>query len=92
MDRSLYRLKIQVSKVIKLLEERLENDPNRPILKELYNRYVRAEEILSNEEGIEKIFIEGGCRAYLDTFSNYANPLFYEMNKAEEMILEVKRQ
>ena len=91
MDEKLQGLKIQVEKVIKLLEDRLKNDPNRPILKTLYNRYVRAEEILSNGEEIEKIMIKGGCRAYLDAFSDYMNPLLSEMYKAEKILSELIR-
>ena len=29
--------------------------------------------------------IVGGCRAYLDAFSDYMNPLLIEMDKAEKM-------
>ena len=34
---------------------------------------------------IKKIMIIGGCRAYLDAFSDYMNPLLIEMDKAEKM-------
>lgn len=80
----------QIEKVIVLLKERLEDDPNRPILKTLYSRYLKAEEILKNNEEINKIMISGGCRAYLDAFSDYMNPLLIEMDKAEKMISEHK--
>lgn len=80
----------QIEKVIVLLKERLEDDPNRPILKTLYFRYLKAEEILKNNEEINKIMISGGCRAYLDAFSDYMNPLLIEMDKAEKMISEHK--
>ncbi len=33
--------------------------------------------------------IRGGCRAYLDTFSDYMNPLLIEMDRAEELLLEL---
>lgn len=49
----------QIEKVIVLLKERLEDDPNRPILKTLYFRYLKAEEILKNNEEINKIMISG---------------------------------
>lgn len=70
-----------------MLEQRLKNDPNRPILKTLYDRYTKVEVILSNNEDVYKIMISGGCRAYLDAFSDYMNPLLAEMDKAEKMIL-----
>ena len=34
---------------------------------------------------LKKIMIIGGCRAYLDAFSDYMNPLLIEMDKAEKM-------
>lgn len=80
----------QIEKVMVILEERLGDDPDRPILKTLYSRYLKAEEILKNNEEIKKIMISGGCRAYLDAFSDYMNPLLIEMDKAEKMISELK--
>ena len=43
------------------------------------SRYMKAEEIISSNEDISKIMISGGCRAYLDAFSDYMNPLLGEM-------------
>lgn len=87
MDEKMEKLLVQVKKVIVLLEQRLENDPDRPILKTLYERYTKAEEILLHNKDIEIIRIKGGCRAYLDSFSDYMNnPLLFEMNRAEELL------
>ena len=83
---TILELKKQIEQVILLLEQRLMDDPDRPILKTLYDRYVRAEEILTNNDDIKKIMIIGGCGAYLDAFSDYMNPLLIEMDKAEEML------
>ena len=47
-------LKKQIEKVILLLEHQLIDDPDRPILKTLYERYMRAEEILINTDDIKK--------------------------------------
>ena len=88
MDRD--KMLEQVNKVIILLDSRLRDDPNRPILNTLYYRYSKAKERLTNNEDINKIMINGGCRAYLDTFSDYRNPLLFEMDKAEKMMLELK--
>ena len=44
----------------------------------------------SNED-ISKIMISGGCRAYLDAFSDYMNPLLGEMDKAEKMLSNLKK-
>ena len=83
-------LKKQIEKVILLLEHQLIDDPDRHILKTLYERYMRAEEILINNDDIKKIMIVGGCRAYLDAFSDYMNPLLIEMDKAEKMFSKLK--
>ena len=52
---TILELKKQIEQVILLLEQRLMDDPDRPILKTLYDRYVRAEEILTNNDDIKKI-------------------------------------
>ena len=90
MDENVIEIKKQVRKVIELLEQRIILEPNRPILKTLYDRYMKAEEIISSNEDISKIMISGGCRAYLDAFSDYINPLLGEMDKAEKMLSNLK--
>jgi len=82
----------QINIVIDLLKTRLQNDPDRPILKTLYGRYMKAEEILTNNEDINRIMIRGGCRAYLDAFSDYMNPLLIEMDKVEKMLSELQNK
>ena len=84
MDENVIEIKKQVRKVIELLEQRIILEPNRPILKTLYDRYMKAEEIISSNEDISKIMISGGCRAYLDAFSDYMNPLLGEMAARED--------
>lgn len=87
---TILELKKQIEKVIALLEQRLVEDPDRPILKTLYDRYMKAEKILTNNDDINEIMIIGGCRAYLDAFSDYMNPLLIEMNNAEKMLSNMK--
>lgn len=91
MDENVIEIKKQVRKVIELLEQRIILEPGRPILKTLYDRYMKAEEIISSNEDISKIMISGGCRAYLDAFSDYMNPLLGEMDKAEKMLSNLKK-
>lgn len=83
------KLQIQVQKVIELLKIRIKEDTTRPILNTLFDRYKKALEILESKDDIQKIVIKGGCRAYLDTFSDYMNPLLIEMDKAEELLLKL---
>ena len=45
----------QIEKVIALLEQRLIDDPDSPVLKTLYDRYVKSKEILTNNYDINKI-------------------------------------
>lgn len=80
----------QIEKVILLLEERLKKEPEKLILKTLYERYNKAKQILSEDGDIEKIMIKGGCRAYLDSYSDYMNPMLFEMDKAEELLQKLK--
>ena len=60
MDENVIEIKKQVRKIIELLEQRIILEPNRPILKTLYDRYMKAEEIISSNEDISKIMISGG--------------------------------
>ena len=90
-EKNVIEIKKQVRKIIELLEQRIILEPNRPILKTLYDRYMKAEEIISSNEDISKIMISGGCRAYLDAFSDYMNPLLGEMDKAEKMLSNLKK-
>lgn len=91
MKDSKEQLEKQVAKVIELLRKRLKEDPNRPILKTLYNRYDKAQKILLNNEDTKEITIKGGSRAYLDTFSDYMNPLLIEMDRAEELLIKINK-
>lgn len=81
----------QIRTVISMLRQRLDSDPGRPILITLYNRYIKAESIITNNDEINKIMIKGGCRAYLDAFSDYDNPILKEMNKAERMLNDLMK-
>ena len=89
MEEKYLELEIQIYKVIDLLQKRLEEDPNKPILNTLFDRYNKAKNILSNNGDTNKIIIKGGCRAYLDAFSDYMNPLLIEMDKAEKLLSEI---
>lgn len=82
-------LKEQITKVMLLLKQRLEKEPDRLILNTLYERYTKAMLILLNGENLKKIMIKGGCKAYLDSFSDYMNPILLEMDKAEGLLQEI---
>lgn len=82
-------LKEQILKVILILKKRLEKEPDRLILNTLYERYTKAMLILVDGGNLRKIMIRGGCKAYLDSFSDYMNPMLLEMDKAEELLQEI---
>ena len=90
MNETEMKLIKQLRKVISLLQKRLEMEPNKLILKTLYERYTKAEIIISNNMNTEDIMIEGGCRAYIDSFSDYSNSILVEMNYAEELLQKIK--
>ncbi|MCM1172353.1 MAG: hypothetical protein NC393_09530 [Clostridium sp.] len=71
-------------KILALKENQLYNE----LLGDLQcDRYKKARQIIMNNEDIENIHINGGCRAYLDAFSDYMNPVLTEMDKAENMLM-----
>lgn len=73
MDKN--ELKKQSRKVIELLEELLKENPDKPILKTLHDRYMNADLILSNDLDMKRIMIKGGCRAYLDAYKQLVKKL-----------------
>jgi hypothetical protein len=60
------------------------------VLELIYKRYYDAMQLLENGENDRKKFhISGGVRAYLDSYSDYSNPLLNEMHKAEKLVEEL---
>ncbi|MDO6657827.1 hypothetical protein [Anaerobacillus sp. 1_MG-2023] len=75
----------QVKVVLNHLENNYSNKINSGALQLIYKRYNDALEILENDKNIKDINIVGGIRAYLDSYSDYENPLLGEMHKAEKL-------
>ena len=82
--------KKQIEIVIDMLQARIESDKDNRILQVLLERYTKASQVLQNKMDFNTIIIEGGCRAYLDAFSDYNNTLLYEMDRAEKLVEEIK--
>lgn len=80
----------QIEKVILELDKRLVQEPDRKILNTLFDRYTKANEILKSNGDINQIMIKGGFRAYLDSYSDYMNPLLAEIDKAERLLKEIQ--
>ena len=80
----------QIKAVLKLIEERHKENLRKGVLELIYKRYSNALQLLENNEmNKEKFSIAGGVRAYLDSYSDYNNPLLNEMNKAEKLVDEL---
>ncbi|CAM4328272.1 hypothetical protein L1N85_26865 [Paenibacillus alkaliterrae] len=85
------RLHMQFKKVLILLEQHYSTQPT-PMLEMIISRYQNANDILekNNLEDLTKDMfkIGGSVRAYLESYSDYMNPMLGEMEKAENMLKE----
>lgn len=79
----------QVKKVINILEREYSNEIKKDIFQLLYRRYKNALEVLENNKDLNKINIIGGVRAYMDSNSDYQNPLLTELYMAERLLKEL---
>lgn len=88
------RLQSQFKKVLGLLQEHYIVQPT-PMLEMIISRYQHANDILernSLEDLNKDVFrINGSVRAYLESYSDYMNPMLGEMDKAESMLKEIFR-
>lgn len=86
------KLLIQLRKVLALLQEQYITQPT-PMLKVIISHYQHANDILenSNFEDLKKDMfrISGSVRAYLESYSDYMNPVLGEMDKAENMLKDI---
>lgn len=75
----------QIKIVLNHLKKDYGNEIKNGVLQLIYNRYKNALEILESNRNIKGININGGTRAYLDSYSDYQNPLLGELYKAEKL-------
>ena len=82
---------LQLQKVLFLLEESYKTQPS-SMLEMIISRYKQANDIIQNNspENLTKDMfrIRGSVRAYLESHSDYMNPMLGEMDKAEKMLEE----
>ncbi|OEF99587.1 hypothetical protein BHF71_08520 [Vulcanibacillus modesticaldus] len=82
-------LKQQINKVILQIGEQYRQNP-KPILELILKRYRNALDVINNNEPDSlkqgQFNIIGGVRAYLDSSSDYNNPILEEMYKAEQLV------
>ncbi|UFT98804.1 hypothetical protein KO561_16645 [Radiobacillus kanasensis] len=75
----------QIEIVIALLEKQCFIEIKSGVLQLIYERYKKALIALEKENSINNLNIAGGVRAYMDSYSDYNNPLLEEMHKAEKL-------
>lgn len=76
----------QIKTVIDKLEIEYADEITSGIMQLIYKRYKNALDILENNEDIKQINIIGGARAYMDSYSDYNNPILGELYKTEKLI------
>ncbi|MGE7907096.1 hypothetical protein ACQKNS_22115 [Peribacillus sp. NPDC094092] len=79
----------QIKVVINNLENDYYNEITSGVLQLIYIRYKNALTILENNKDIRELNIIGGIRAYMDSYSDYQNPLLGELHKAEKLNKEL---
>lgn len=85
----LKNLEKQINLVIPLLEQQYQKTPT-SMLELIISRYKKAVDIIAGtrieEFDKNQLYIVGSIRAYLDSASDYMNPMIEEMYKVEELI------
>jgi len=76
----------QIKIVIDKLEIEYTDEINSGIMQLIYKRYKNALNILENNKDIKQMNIIGGVRAYMDSYSDYNNPILGELYKTEKLI------
>ncbi|TDL32799.1 hypothetical protein E2R51_09010 [Jeotgalibacillus sp. S-D1] len=86
-------LEDQIQKVIVMLEEENHHNPN-SMVELLIKRYRNAFDIVEKSKDLSELspsdfHIIGGTRAYIDSSSNYDNPVLEEMHKTEQLVKKI---
>ncbi|MFS0602636.1 hypothetical protein [Peribacillus frigoritolerans] len=89
MDNKKKQLIDQIKVVINNLENDYYNEITRGVLQLIYKRYKDALDVMENNEDIRELTIIGGVRAYMDSYTDYQNPLLGELHKAENLHKEL---
>lgn len=85
-------LEVMLTKVIRLLEEKLTSVQNPAKINMLLSKYNTALSELKLTGSIKTTLV-GGCRAYLDSYSDYLdNPLLDEMYAVEKVLKQPSLQ
>lgn len=80
----------QITVVLKLIGENYNENQRKGVIELIYKRYSNALQLLENDkENKGEFHILGGVRAYLDSYSDYNNPLLNEMHKTEKLVKDL---
>lgn len=85
----MYKKKVimeQIKIVIDKLEIEYADEITSGIMQLIYKRYKNALDILEDNKDIKQMNIIGGVRAYMDSYSDYNNPILDDLYKTEKLI------
>ncbi|WP_253286629.1 hypothetical protein [Virgibacillus sp. MSJ-26] len=86
------RLINQIQIVLEILEKQYSEQLSRGgVLENIQRKYKLALEKIELDKDLNALGISGGVRAYLDSHTDYDNPLLVEMGKAEKMADKIQR-
>lgn len=93
-SKSVNQLEMQLKKTLNLLKKQYKKQPTSmlELIIKRYNNTLKYVNTINNEEEElieDKINIFGSVRAYLDSASDYNNPILEEMNKTEKLFKEI---
>lgn len=75
----------QIKVALDQLENKYYDETKNGVLQLIYKRYTNALEVLENNKNINEINIIGSVRAYLDSYSDYENPLLEDLYHVEKL-------
>lgn len=82
----------QIKIAIEFIDTEYKEQPT-DMLKLIRKRYYDAMDLIENNSITslkkERFFIKGGTRAYLESSSNYTNPMLEEMFKVEKLLDDI---
>ncbi|WP_163582824.1 hypothetical protein [Gracilibacillus saliphilus] len=76
---------LQIKIVIDYIENNYQSEMKQGVISTILSRYKNALQILKDDKNKDQLNIAGGVMAYLDSYSDYENPLLKEMHQAEEL-------
>lgn len=89
MKKKRKQLKKALEVAIEALEKRLEEEPYGGIVQDIHKRFKRAYEIVLENGDLNKAVVIGSCRAYMDSYTDYNNPMLDKVSEVEIIVKEL---